>query len=52
MPIPKPSKNETRSAFMRRCVGDDTMRKEYPNVDQRVAVCSSTWDNKDKKKKK
>lgn len=53
MPIPTPTKNESRSQFMRRCVGDGTMRKEYPSVDQRVAVCSSSWDKtKNQKKKK
>ena len=52
MPIPTPSKNEDRSKFMRRCVGDAKMRQEFPNADQRVAVCSSSWDTAKKKKKK
>jgi len=41
MPIPKPRENESNKAFMRRCMDDETMRREYPNADQRYAVCAT-----------
>lgn len=46
MPIPKPRKGETESGFMERCMGSDTMRSEYPQRDQRVAVCLSSFRDK------
>jgi hypothetical protein len=39
MPIPKPEKNEDRQKFVSRCMGDDVMKKDYPDSKQRVAVC-------------
>ena len=48
MPIPKPRKGETESGFMERCMGIDTMRSEYPQRDQRVAVCLSSFRDKQK----
>lgn len=50
MPIPKPRKNENEDDFIGRCMGDDVMKKEYPEQDQRRAVCQQQWDDKDKKK--
>lgn len=48
MPIPTPSKDEDHDEFMERCMGNDTMVEEYPDDDQRHAVCQSSWDeNKD-----
>lgn len=41
MPIPTPRKNEDKNNFMSRCMGNETMKKDYPNNDQRVAVCMS-----------
>ena len=41
MPIPSPNKDEDRKSFMSRCMGDDVMNKEYPDVKQRTAVCVS-----------
>jgi hypothetical protein len=49
MPIPKPKKEETKNKFLPRCMGDDTMVKEFKDVKQRYAVCLSNWTNKDKK---
>lgn len=45
MPLPKPHTNETESAFMTRCMADPTMEEEYPDSDQRLAVCNSLWEN-------
>ncbi len=43
MPIPKPSGNESRDSYMKRCMADNTMVSEYQR-DQRVAICSSTFE--------
>lgn len=43
MPLPKPSSGETEDAFMKRCMGDDKMGAEYPDKDQRVAVCMTSF---------
>lgn len=43
MPIPKPVSSETRTDFLGRCMANDTMRAEYPDRDQRYAVCESQW---------
>lgn len=39
MPIPKPNQNEDRQKFIARCMSDDTMKKDYQDSKQRVAVC-------------
>jgi len=31
---------------MGRCMGDAVMRREYPEQDQRAAVCHSQWDHR------
>lgn len=41
MPIPSKQKDENPDQFLARCVGDKQMNKEYPDQDQRVAVCMS-----------
>lgn len=41
MPIPSKKDGEKSSDFMGRCMGDETMKKEYPSQDQRVAICMS-----------
>tara|TARA_Y100000385_G_C13106844_1_gene648537 strand:+ start:1717 stop:2238 length:522 start_codon:yes stop_codon:yes gene_type:complete len=41
MPIPKPEKNEDNKKFLSRCMGDKTMKEEYGNPKQRMAVCLS-----------
>lgn len=44
MPIPQPKDTENKKEFVLRCMGDDTMVKEFPNQDQRLSVCSSTYE--------
>jgi hypothetical protein len=39
MPLPKPRKNEDKDVFMKRCMSDDVMKKEFPDKDQRLAIC-------------
>lgn len=41
MPIPSKKKGEDKNAFMQRCMGNEKMQKEYPDNQQRVAICMS-----------
>lgn len=43
MPIPKPKKNEKEDDFIERCMGNETMKEEYPDNDQRLAICYDSW---------
>ena len=58
MPIPTPRSGEAEKAFVSRCMGNSTMVKDFPEQDQRSAVCFDSFrDNKDhgpgdKKKKR
>jgi len=47
MPLPKPGKNEEKDKFIDRCMGDDTMNREFPEAPQRRAVCERQWDGKE-----
>lgn len=44
MPIPTPASGEKKTAFINRCMSDDKMGSEFPEGDQRLAVCSTSWD--------
>lgn len=48
MPIPTPNTNEEKKDFIQRCMSDDTMVSEYENTDQRLAVCSTTYEKEKK----
>ncbi len=48
MPLPKPNRNEDRESFMQRCMANDTMNSEYPDEEQRAAVCSRQYEGKSK----
>jgi len=39
MPVPSPENNEDKQKFVQRCMGNETMKKEYPDGKQRVAIC-------------
>jgi hypothetical protein len=41
MPIPKLLPKEQAGEFMQRCIMDPVMVREYPNIDQRIAVCQN-----------
>jgi hypothetical protein len=43
MPLPTPRSGEKQKDFVQRCMSDDTMAKEFPNKDQRFAVCVTQW---------
>lgn len=45
MPLPKPRRQEQRKNFIKRCMGANIMKREYPDNDQRMAVCSTQWRN-------
>jgi hypothetical protein len=47
MPLTEPTEGEDRQAFLNRCMGDETMRNEYPDTGQRFAVCRSQWEGND-----
>lgn len=46
MPLPSPSGREKKSDFVGRCMSDPTMREEFPDRDQRLAVCSKRAEGK------
>tara|TARA_R110002074_G_scaffold68131_2_gene159844 strand:+ start:108 stop:1259 length:1152 start_codon:yes stop_codon:yes gene_type:complete len=50
MPLVKPRDKEKREDFMSRCMSDDKTTSEYPKATQRLAVCSTQYEN-DKKEK-
>jgi hypothetical protein len=39
MPIPSKKSDEDKQKFVSRCMGDETMKKDYPNTQQRIAIC-------------
>jgi len=39
MPVPSPNPNEDKQKFTQRCMSNETMKKEYSNTQQRLAVC-------------
>jgi len=39
MPIPSKRPDEDKEKFVSRCMGDEVMKKDYPDSKQRVAVC-------------
>jgi hypothetical protein len=45
MPIPNRHKNESKKDFISRCMGDSIMNKEYPENNQRYAICMGQTKN-------
>lgn len=50
MPLPKPKQGESEDDFISRCMSNKTMKEDYTDNDQRLAVCFSQW-KKEKKDK-
>lgn len=48
MPIPKPLFNEEKKKFIARCMGNRTMRAEFPDQKKRAGVCYTQWRNRKK----
>jgi hypothetical protein len=46
--MPKPNAGENRDEFLSRCMGSAEARRDYPDDDQRYAVCVSMWENRGK----
>jgi hypothetical protein len=49
MPLPNPKKDEKKNDFMSRCMSDETMKKDFKDNKQRVAVCIAQFSKKDSK---
>ena len=45
--MPSPKSGESREQFVERCMGDAEAVADYPDRDQRFAVCASFWERKD-----
>lgn len=46
MPIPTPKPSEDKEQFVARCMSDPTMRNEFSNTSQRLAVCNQQFEDK------
>jgi len=44
MPLPKPNENEKKPEWIERCMDNDAMKEEFPDNDQRLAVCHARWN--------
>lgn len=47
MPMPKPESGESQDDFIQRCMGNEVMRQDYPDSEQRSAVCHTQWKEKE-----
>lgn len=53
MPLPKPTKKESKKDFIERCMSDDKVSDEFGDSKQRYAVCQTQWkDSKAEKESK
>lgn len=43
MPLPTPTRDENREDFISRCMANRTMRREFKQREQRLAVCNGQW---------
>jgi hypothetical protein len=39
MPLPEKKEGESKNQFVARCIADETAKREFPDMVQRVAVC-------------
>jgi hypothetical protein len=46
MPLPTPTPDESKSAFIARCMSDAKTKEEYPDAQQRIAVCIVQYEQK------
>lgn len=46
MPLPTPRKGQDQNAFMQKCMGNETIKKDFPDQKQRIAVCLSQFKRK------
>lgn len=43
MPLPKSKPRESKANFMKRCMVDAQARADFPNREQRLAVCNTQF---------
>jgi hypothetical protein len=46
MPLPTPTTDESKSAFIARCMSDVKTQEEFPDSQQRIAVCIAQYEQK------
>jgi hypothetical protein len=46
MPLPVPTPKESKNEFVARCMSDAKMQSEYPDTQQRIAVCIVQYEQK------
>jgi hypothetical protein len=46
MPLLEPKPLETQKDFVKRCMADTMMAREYPELDHRYAVCIAQYKHK------
>ena len=46
MPIPIPKKGQSKEDFIKECMSDEIMVKDFEDEKQRFAVCNTQWDEK------
>lgn len=51
MPLPKPKTGQDKDAFVQTCMNSDVMKKEFPDADQRYAVCMNQYKASDGRRK-
>jgi len=50
MPIPSPEGQQDKNSFISNCMGDESMREEFPEQKRRAAVCYSQYKRSRKTK--
>jgi hypothetical protein len=50
MPLPTPRAGQSQSDWIKSCMSNRTMKKEFPDNKQRLGVCYSQWKRKNKAK--
>lgn len=46
MPLPTPTSDESKNDFIARCMSDSKTQEEFPDSQQRIAVCIAQYDKK------
>lgn len=47
MPLPRPRPNESKDAFLSRCMDSEAMKREFSDQSQRYAVCNQRWESRE-----
>lgn len=50
MPLPTPNQGETNQQFVDRCMADPKVNEEFPDREQRFAICNAQIDKSIKEK--